>query len=210
MLDSQISCSFSNHFLANSCVVDDAHGVGVVGKTGKGILEMFDEFENVDMITGTFSKTFASVGGYVVANKEIITLLKYYANANIFSAAATPQSVATVLKSIELLDKEPQWHQKLNENIDYFKNGLKALSIDYGNSQSAIFPIMIRDEEKTMEAGKILFEEGIYANPILYPAVSRKHTRIRMSLLATHTKEMLDKALNVLEYVVRKLEIKTK
>lgn len=180
-------------------VVDDAHGVGVVGEKGKGTLQLFDCYDEVDMITGTFSKSFASVGGFAVASKKIITLLKYYAASNIFSAAATPQSVASVIKAIDLLDEEPQWHEKLNENIQYFKTGLDTLGIDYGKSQSAIFPIMIRDEERTKNIGRFLFQNGIYANPILYPAVSRKQTRIRMSLLATHTKEMLDKTLNVLE-----------
>lgn len=188
-------------------VVDDAHGIGVIGKTGKGAIEKFDVFDKVDMITGTFSKTFASVGGYAVANKEIITLLKYYSAANIFSAAATPQSVATILKAIELLREEPIWQQKLNENINYFKQGLDLISIDYGNTESAIFPIMIRDEKKTMQAGKFLLENGIYANPIMYPAVSRKQTRIRMSLLATHTTEMLDNTLKVLETMMKELNI---
>lgn len=182
-------------------IVDDAHGIGVLGETGRGAIEMYDAFDDVDIITGTFSKTFGAVGGYAVANKEIITLLKYFAAANIFSAAATPQAAATVIKAIDLIDTEPIWQSKLNSNIAYFKNGLDLLNIDYGKSASAIFPIMVRDEEKTKAIGKVLLENGIYANPILYPAVSRKQTRIRMSLLATHSQEQLDKTLNILEFV---------
>lgn len=184
-------------------IVDDAHGVGVVGNRGKGVLDLFNMYDQVDMVTGTFSKSFASVGGYVVANKEIITLLKYFSASNIFSAAATPQSVNCVIKAIDLLDEEPEWNIKLQNNIQYFRKGLDAIGLDYGKTQSAIFPIMIRNEEKTKEVGRLLFKNGIYANPILYPAVSRKQTRIRMSLLATHTNEMLDKTLNILESVMK-------
>ncbi len=184
-------------------IVDEAHSIGVVGSNGKGAIDLFDCYDRVDMITGTFSKTFASVGGFVAANKKIITLLKYYSASNIFSASATPQSVNCVIKAMELLDEEPCWNLKLNENILHFKNGLDTLQIDYGKTQSAIFPIMIRDEEKTKNVGRQLFLNGIYANPILYPAVSRKQTRIRMSLIATHSIEMLDKTLNILEYAMK-------
>ena len=184
-------------------IVDDAHGIGVVGENGKGVFELFDIYDKVDLITGTFSKTFASVGGYVAGDKEIITFLKYFSASNIFSAAATPQSVNTVIKAIDLMKEEPKWIKKLQENILYFKNGLDTIGIDYGKSNSAIFPIMIRDEEKTKKIGRRLFELGIYANPILYPAVSRKQTRIRMSLLATHNKTMLDKTLNILSDVLK-------
>lgn len=188
-------------------IVDDAHGIGVIGKEGKGVFELYDIYDKVDLITGTFSKTFASVGGYVAGNKEIITFLKFFSASNIFSAAATPQSVSTVIRAIELMKEEPKWIQKLQDNILYFKKGLDTLGIDYGNSSSAIFPIMIRNEEKTKQIGRELFELGIYANPILYPAVSRKQTRIRMSLLATHSKDMLDKTLNILDYVLKENNI---
>ena len=184
-------------------IVDDAHGIGVVGEKGKGVFELYDIYDKVDLITGTFSKTFASVGGYVVGSKELITFLKYFSASNIFSAAATPQSVNTVIKAIDLMKEEPYWIKKLQENIRYFKNGLKTIGVDFGKSNSAIFPIMIRNEEKTKKIGRKLFELGIYANPILYPAVSRKQTRIRMSLLATHDKSMLDKTLNILEDVLK-------
>ncbi len=200
-------CSLAKEYNA-FLVVDDAHGVGVVGKSGKGVLEMYDLYDEVDMITGTFSKTFATVGGYAVANKKIITLLKYFASANIFSAAATPQSVNCVIRAIDLLEEEPIWNAMLKKNIQRFRSGLDAIGVDYGKTESAIFPIMIRDEDKTKEIGRELFKNGIYANPILYPAVSRKQTRIRMSLLATHTDEMLDRTLNILEYTLKKFNIK--
>ncbi|WP_196894327.1 aminotransferase class I/II-fold pyridoxal phosphate-dependent enzyme [Aureivirga marina] len=188
-------------------IVDEAHGVGVLGEEGKGVFEIYNIFDKVDLITGTFSKSFASVGGFVAGNKEVIAFLKFFAASNIFSAAATPQSVNTVIKAMELLKTEPQWIKQLQSNVAYFRNGLDTLGIDYGKSNSAIFPIMIRDEEKTKRIGRRLFELGIYANPILYPAVSRKQTRIRMSLLAIHTQEMLDKTLNILDYTLKEENI---
>lgn len=188
--------------------MDDAHGIGVIGEKGKGIIEKYNLYDKVDIITGTFSKSLASVGGFVVANKKIITFLKFFSDSNIFSTGATPQSAAAAIKAMELLEEEPKWKIKLWENINYFKENLNTLGFDYGKTESAIFPIMVRDEEKTKEIGKMFFKLGIYANPILYPAVSRKQTRIRMSIIATHTKEQIDKTLNILEDIDKIYKIK--
>lgn len=191
-------------------IVDDAHGVGILGAKGRGVLEEFDLLEKVDLITGTFSKTFGTVGGYIVGNSAIINYLKYYSRLNIFSAAQTPQAVASITKAIDLLEEEPFWQEKINSNIRYFKSGLIALNIDYGNSQSAIFPIMIRDEEKVNDIGTFLFNNGIYVNPITQPAVKKRESRLRMSVLATHEKEDLDKTLNLLEHAVKKFNVQPK
>lgn len=188
-------------------LIDDAHGIGVLGKTGRGVIEDYGLLEKVDIITGTFSKAFGNVGGYAVARKEIITLLQYYSRHNIFSAAATPQVAASTIKAIEIIDEEPEIRESLLYNIEYFKENLNSLNIDYGNSQSAIFPIMVRDEFKVNEAARILLENGIYVNPISYPAVPRKQSRLRLSLTAMHSKENLDIALNLIEYVCKKLHI---
>lgn len=185
-------------------LIDDAHGIGVLGKTGRGAIEDFELLDKVDIITGTFSKAFGNVGGYAIAKKEIITLLQYYSRHNIFSAAATPQVAASTIKAIDIVEKEPQIREKLLSNIQYFKDNLDALNIDYGNSQSAIFPIMVRDEYKVNEAARILLEQGIYVNPISYPAVPRKQSRLRLSLTAMHSKENLDTALNSIEFVCNK------
>lgn len=190
-------------------VVDDAHGIGTLGNTGRGVIENFKLLDKVDIITGTFSKAFGNVGGFSIANKELVNLLKYCSRQNIFSAAATPQSVASTIKAIQLIDKEPEHRNRLLKNIAYFKKGLETAHIDYGNSQSAIFPIMMRDEYKTKEVAKILFENGIYVNPISYPAVPIKLSRLRISLTAMHTKEHLDKALDILERVCKKFSLIT-
>jgi len=187
-------------------MVDDAHGVGVLGDTGRGALEVCNLMEEVDFITGTFSKTFANVGGYVIANPKLINFLKFQSRQQIFSATSTP-AAAGIIKAIELLDTEPQWRLKLWENINYFKKGLTDIGLDIGITESAIVPVKIGDPHKTGDAGKLLLRAGIYTNPILYPAVAKKNARIRMSLMATHTKEQLDKALNAFEYVNQKMDI---
>lgn len=187
-------------------LVDDAHGIGVIGKTGRGAMELYDVLEKVDIITGTFSKTFGNVGGFLVADPELITYLQFQSRQYAFSAAATP-IVAGVNKAIDLIDEEPQWQKKLWENIEYYREGLQNIGLDTGITESAIIPVKIGDMQKNSQTAKLLLENGIYTNPIMYPAVSMKDSRIRMSLMATHTREQLDKALNVFEYINNKLNI---
>ncbi|MBE9599830.1 aminotransferase class I/II-fold pyridoxal phosphate-dependent enzyme [Pedobacter sp. MC2016-24] len=186
--------------------VDDAHGIGVVGKTGRGAAELYDLLEQIDLLTGTFSKAFGNIGGFVIASPELIRLLKYQSDQHIFSSTATP-ATAGIIRALDLIDEEPQWRKRLWENINYFKNGLQTLGLDIGSTQSAVIPIKIGDTLKTGEAGSLLLKAGIYANPIQFPAVSLKNARIRMSVMATHSKAQLDKALNAFEYVDRKLGI---
>lgn len=186
-------------------VVDDAHGIGVVGNTGRGVIEMEDVFDQVDIITGTFSKALGNIGGYVIASPEIITYLKYQSKQHLFSTTATP-AVMGILKAIELVDEEPQWRIKLWENINYLKNGLISLGFDVGTTASAVVPVKVGDILKTLEAGRLLLKAGIYTNPIMYPAVSKKNARIRMNVMATHTREHLDKVLNAFKEVDRILK----
>ncbi|TGN21635.1 aminotransferase class I/II-fold pyridoxal phosphate-dependent enzyme [Empedobacter tilapiae] len=194
------------HRYGGLIMVDDAHGVGVIGETGRGVLEYFNLLDKADFITGTFSKTFASIGGYVIANPEIISYLQFQSRQYAFSAAATP-AVKGITRAIELLDEEPHWQKQLWENIDYYKKGLLNIGLEIGTTNSAIIPVKIGDTQKNSEVGKILLKNGIYTNPIMYPAVSLKDSRIRMSIMATHTKEQLDKALNVFDYINKKLQI---
>lgn len=195
------------HKYGGVLLVDDAHGIGVIGETGRGAMEYFDVLNEVDIITGTFSKTFGNVGGYLVANnRELISYLQFQSRQYAFSAAATP-AIAGVSRAVELIDEEPHWQKKLWENINYFKEGLLDLGLDIGTTESAIIPVKIGDVQKNCEAGKLLLENGIYTNPIMYPAVSLKDSRIRMSVMATHTKEHIDKSLNIFDYVNKKLQI---
>lgn len=190
-------------------MVDDAHGIGILGNTGRGALEETGLIDKVDIITGTFSKSFANIGGYVVANKKLISFLKFQSRQHIFSATAPPSCLG-VVKAIELVDEEPEWRMKLWENINYLKDGFNRIGLDFGNTRSAIVPVKIGDAYKTSEASKMLIELGIYTNPILYPAVSKKNSRIRMALMATHDKFHLDKTLNAFEDVNKKLQLAKK
>ncbi|SEK65408.1 aminotransferase class I/II-fold pyridoxal phosphate-dependent enzyme [Parapedobacter koreensis] len=187
-------------------MVDDAHGVGVIGQTGRGVLERTGLLDQVDFLTGTFSKTFASIGGYVIANPDDIKFLKFQSRQQIFSATSAPSALG-IVKAIELIDEEPKWKDDLNKNMDYLKKGLTKLGLNVGTTESAIIPVKIGDPHKTGDAGRMLLERGINANPILYPAVAKKDARIRMSLSATHTKEQLDKVLDAFDYISKKLNL---
>jgi len=187
-------------------MVDDAHGTGVVGKTGRGVIELHDLFQEVDIISGTFSKTFAHIGGYVVASPNLVSFLKFQSRQHIFSATATPAS-ACISRAIELVDEEPQWMEKLHFNMNYLKEGLVSLGLRTTETQSAIVPVLVGNSNKNAEICNMLLKAGIYANQINYPAVSRKDARIRMSVMATHEKEHLDKVLNAWEWVIVKTGI---
>jgi glycine C-acetyltransferase len=190
-------------------IVDDAHGIGVVGKTGRGVIEMYDAFDKVDIITGTFSKALGNIGGYVIANPEIINYLKFQSKQHLFSTTATP-AIMGILKAIDLIDEEPQWRTKLWDNIDYLKNGLIRLGFDVGTTQSAVIPVKVGDIPKTLEVGRLLLKAGIYTNPIMYPAVSKKNARIRMNVMATHTREHLDEVLRAFREIDQVLKISSK
>lgn len=187
-------------------MVDDAHGVGILGKTGRGALEEAEMMDKVDIITGTFSKTFANVGGYVITDKKIAAFIRFQSRQQIFSATAPPSTMG-IIKAIELIDEEPQWREKLWTNVNYFKKGLNDIGLDTGITCSAIVPVKIGDPNVTGDVGKLLIERGVYTNPILYPAVARKDARIRMAVMATHEKEHLDKTLNAFEDINSKLHI---
>lgn len=190
-------------------VVDDAHGIGVVGKTGRGVIELYDAFDKVDIIMGTFSKALGNIGGYVIAGQELINYLKFQSKQHLFSTTATP-SVMGIIRAIELIDEEPFWKNRLWENIDYLKSGLIGLGFDVGTTASAVIPVKVGSIPQTLEAGRLLLNAGIYTNPIMYPAVSKKNARIRMNVMATHTIEQLDQVLNAFREVDQQLHIANK
>ncbi|MFP3595701.1 aminotransferase class I/II-fold pyridoxal phosphate-dependent enzyme [Chryseobacterium sp. SIMBA_029] len=190
-------------------MVDDVHGIGILGETGRGTIEQAGLLDKVDIMTGTFSKTFGNLGGYVIADKKLATFLKFQSRQQIFSATAPPSS-AGIIKAIDLIDEEPVWRERLWNNINYFKKGLDELGLDTGITCSAIVPVKIGDPHVTGDVGRLLIEKGIYTNPILYPAVARKDARIRMSVTARHEREHLDKTLNAFEDINNKLHIAKK
>lgn len=177
-------------------MIDDAHGTGVIGKTGRGLIETCDAWDDVDLITGTFSKTFAHIGGYVVAGAEMVNYLKYQSKQHLFSASLSPACLS-IVKAIGLVDEEPLWMSVLKDNCKYFRHGLQSLELNIGDTRSAIFPVRIGDKIKNARICHALQKKGVYANQINYPAVSLKDARIRMGVTARHTKEQLDEVLNV-------------
>ncbi len=191
---------FLTHKYGGYLLVDDAHGIGIIGETGRGVGEKDGVLDQIDIITGTFSKTFGSVGGYVIASPELLMLLKVHSRQYVFSASAPP-TVLGISKAIDLIDEEPVWMKNLWKNIEYFKTGLLNLGLDIGNTRSAIIPVKIKDAHLTGEIAQQLLSYGVYANPIVYPGVSKKDSRIRMALMATHTQKNLDKVIGAFKKV---------
>jgi glycine C-acetyltransferase len=188
-------------------MIDEAHASGVLGQHGRGTPEHFNLEGKIDIVSGTFSKALGCVGGFVAANHELVELLHFYSRSYMFSTALPPQVVGSLIEAIDVVETEPQLREQLWVNINYFKENLLNLGFDIGNSQTAIFPIIIGDSYKVKEACKMLHERGIFVNLVLYPAVPKRLSRLRMSLMCNHTKEHLDKALTELEYVGKKLSI---
>lgn len=179
-------------------MIDDAHGIGVMGKNGRGTAEHFDMLGKADIITGTFSKAFGCVGGFAAASKKITQYLRYYARTTVFSASPTPQVTASISKALEIMKSDSSYHSKLWSNVHYLRDRLLAENFDIGRTESPVFPIMIRDDWKTKKVSSLLLDEGIYAIGIVYPAVTTKETRIRASVLSTHETSDLDHLVNSL------------
>ena len=182
-------------------MMDDAHGIGVMGNNGRGTAEHFNCLGQVDIITGTFSKSFGCVGGFVAASSKMIEYLRYYADSNVFSAAITPQVTGSVLKAIELIRTRPEIREKLWNNVHYLRNRLHKAGFDIGQSESPIFPIMVRDNEKVYKIADMLQKKCIFASGIVYPAVRTKEARIRISILASHEIEQLEQLAVALEEI---------
>lgn len=179
-------------------MMDDAHGIGVMGENGRGTAEYFNCLGKIDIISGTFSKAFGCVGGFVAASSKLIQYLRFYADSNLFSAALAPQVTGSALKALELIKSQPEIRKKLWDNVNYLRDKLILNGFDIGNSVSPIFPIMVRDNEKVYEIAKLLQENGIFTIGIVYPAVRIKEARLRVSILSSHQKEHLDRLVSTL------------
>ncbi len=178
-------------------LVDDAHGIGVMGEHGRGVCEHFNLLNEVDIIMGTFSKSFASLGGFVVAEKDVITHIRHTARALIFSASMTPASVASALKSLEIIKTEPERRKRLWEVTEKVRKGFKDIGLDTGESTTPVIPIIIGEDEKCFAFWKSLFENGVFANPVISPATPPGRALIRTSYMATHTDEDINIVLDV-------------
>jgi 8-amino-7-oxononanoate synthase len=190
-----------------SIMVDDAHSIGVIGENGSGTASHFGLTDQVDLIMGTFSKSLASLGGFVAGDKETINYLKHNSRSLIFSASMTPASAASVLTAVDIMTSEPERISHLWEVTRFAKSGLQSLGFDTGASESPIIPLFIRNDIKALQMTQMLLEEGIFVNPVVYPAVPKEDCLIRFSLMATHTKNQVTFALEKIEKVGKKLGV---
>ncbi len=188
-------------------MVDDAHALGVLGENGAGTASHFGLTDKVDLIMGTFSKSFASLGGFIAADKEVINYIKHNSRPLIFSASMTPASVATVLAAMDIMEKEPERIQYLWEITNYALEGFRSMGFDTGKSESPIIPLFIGDDLKALMMTKILLEDGVFVNPVVAPAVPREDSLIRYSLMATHTKEQVDISIEKITKAAQKVGI---
>ena len=175
-----------------SVMIDDAHSLGVLGKNGSGTASHFGLTDKVDLIMGTFSKSFASLGGFIAGDKEVINFIKHNSRSLIFSASMTPSSAAAVLASIEIMETEPERIKHLWDMTAIAFDGFKAAGFDTGKSETPIIPLFIRDDVKALQLTQNLLAEGVFVNPVVSPAVPKEDCLIRYSLMATHTKEQVE------------------
>ena len=176
-------------------LIDDAHAVGVIGKNGRGTPSEFGLVNEVDLIMGTFSKTFGSLGGYVVGDRAVINFIKHNAPALIFSASPTPASVAAVLATLDIIRTEPELKEQLIANTDYVRQALLNAGFTLMPSRTAIVTILISDQMKTLYFWKKLFDAGVYVNAFIRPGVMPGHEALRTSFMATHQRVHLDKVI---------------
>jgi 8-amino-7-oxononanoate synthase len=188
-------------------MVDDAHGLGVLGKNGCGTADHFGLTDKVDLIMGTFSKSLASIGGFIAADLDTINYLKHNARSLIFSASIAPANAASVIAAVELIQEEPDRIKNLWDNTHYAMAALNAAGFDTGHSVTPIIPILVRDDYKTFQLTKIALERGIFVNPVVSPAVPSTSSLIRYSLMATHTKEQIDQSVEILTQIAHEIGI---
>ncbi len=186
-------------------MVDDAHGLGVIGERGRGTAEYFNLEDKVDIIMGTFSKSLASLGGYMAASQDVIDYVKHNSRPFIFSASIPPSNAAAALKALEIIEQEPQRMKNLLRIADYMRNGLRKMGIPILESNTPIIPIMTYDNYRTFIATKMLFEEGVYVNPVIVPAVAPGQCLLRTAYTATHTEDQMDRAMAVIGKVFKQL-----
>lgn len=190
-----------------SIMIDDAHSLGILGKNGSGTASHFGLTDKVDLIMGTFSKSMASIGGFIAADKEVINFIKHNSRSLIFSASMTPSSTAAVLASIEIMENEPERIRHLWELTAYAREEFQSAGFDTGKSETPIIPLFIRDDIKALKMTKILLADGIFVNPVVAPAVPKEDSLIRYSLMATHTKTQVDISIEKITKAAKKLGI---
>ncbi|HRU73066.1 MAG TPA: pyridoxal phosphate-dependent aminotransferase family protein [Paludibacteraceae bacterium] len=182
-----------------SVMVDEAHGIGVFGKNGQGVCHAMGVTDDVDLIMGTFSKSFASLGGFIACNSVIANYLRHNARSYIFSASATPASIGAANAALDIMLSEPERIERLWDVTHYALDGFRKMGCEIGPTTTPIIPLYIRDNEKTFAVTRALLNEGIFVNPVVSPAVAPQDTLIRFSLMATHSKAQIDIAFEKIE-----------
>ena len=190
-----------------SIMIDDAHSLGVLGRNGAGTAAHFGLTDNVDLIMGTFSKSLASLGGFIAGDEAVINYIKHNSRSLLFSASMTPASVATVLCAIDIMESEPERIQHLWDITRYANERIKTLGFDTGKSESPIIPLFVHDDMKALQMAQFLLHDGVFVNPVVSPGVPKEDSLIRFSLMATHTIEQVDIAIDKITKCATKLGV---
>ena len=190
-----------------SLMIDDAHGPGVIGKNGSGTASHFGLTDKVDLIMGTFSKSFGSLGGFIAGDDTVINYLKHNSRSLIFSASMTPAAVAAASKALDIMLEEPERRENLWKVTLHAQKAFKERGFDTGHTQSPIIPLFVRDTIKAMKIVRLAYEKGVFITPVIAPAVPEKDVLIRFALMATHTCEQVDEAVDKLTDIFKELEV---
>jgi glycine C-acetyltransferase len=186
-------------------MIDDAHATGVLGQFGRGTAEHFNLHGKVDVVLGTLSKGLGGIGGFAAGPKNLISYLKHCARAFVFSAALPPAMCAGLIAAMQVIESEPQWLNRLRENSNLMRHGLQQLGFDTANSQTAIIPVMVGDDAAAYQLTRALHIKGIYVSPVTFPAVKKGTARLRVSMMATHTTEDIDQALDAFKLAKKQI-----
>ena len=182
-------------------MVDEAHGLGVFGKYGRGVCDHFGVIDDVDLIMGTFSKSLASIGGFIAGDKDTINYLRHTCRTYIFSASNTPAATAAAMEALHILKSEPERIERLWEVTKYALKRFKEEGFEIGDTESPIIPLYVRDVDKTFLVTKLAFDAGVFINPVIPPACAPQDTLVRFALMATHTKEQVERGVQALKKI---------
>lgn len=190
-----------------SIMVDEAHGIGVFGKEGRGVCDHFGLTDEVDLIMGTFSKSMASIGGFIAGDKDTINYLRHTVRTYIFSASNTPAATAAALEALHIIKKEPERIEKLWKVTNYALKRFREEGFEIGETESPIIPLYVHDVDKTFQVTKLAFDNGVFINPVIPPACAPQDTLVRFALMATHTEEQVERGVQILKKVFQDLGI---
>ena len=190
-----------------SIMVDEAHGLGVFGKEGRGVCDYFGLTDEVDLIMGTFSKSMASIGGFIAGDKDTINYLRHTVRTYIFSASNTPAATAAALEALHIMQKEPERIEKLWKVTNYALKRFREEGFEIGETENPIIPLYVHDVDKTFQVTKLAFDNGVFINPVIPPACAPQDTLVRFALMATHTEEQVERGVQILKKVFQDLGI---